>query len=278
MAKKSKPAKIDFAMREKMLADIQKYTLFHDTFMNVVLSDTKACQHVLRVITGNTDLEIVEVEVQYSLKSTSTRNAILDVLAKDVNGCYYNIELQNSDTIDHARRVRLYQSLFGASFTPRGADFSDVPQLVSIYLSKTDFWKKGRTVYKVKSILEDTEVTYDDGCKTIFVNAAVNDGSDIAKLMKYFVTADPNDDSQGELSKRVKYLKLDEGGQNEMCEIAKKYYTDGHKNGADEARFEIFSALVAKNGLPIEQALEIALVPSEDHARFVEMYNEAQQQ
>ena len=63
-----------------------------------------------------------------------------------------------------------------------------------------------------------------------------------------------------------------------MCEIAKKYYTDGHKNGADEARFEIFSALVSKNGLPIEQALEIALVPSEDHARFVEMYNEAQQQ
>ena len=275
MAKKIK-AKIDFAMRAKMLKDIQKFTLFHDTFMNVVLSDVGACQHVIRVIMGDPSIEIAEVEVQYPLKSPSTRNAILDVLAKDVNGCYYNIELQNADTIDHARRVRLYQSLFGASFTPKGADFSEVPKLVNIYLSKTDFWKKGRTVYRVKSTLEDTEITYDDGCTTIFVNAAVDDGSEIAKLMKYFVTANPKDNSQGELSKRVTYLKLSEGGRNEMCEIAMKYYTDGHKNGADEARFEIFSALVSKSGLPIEQALDMALVHEEDRARFVTMYNEAQ--
>lgn len=38
------------------------------------------------------------------------------------------------------------------------------------------------------------------------VNAEVDDGSEIAKLMKYFKISDPYDMSQGALSKRVHYL------------------------------------------------------------------------
>lgn len=37
---------------------------------------------------------------------------------------------------------------------------------------------------------------YDDGVHVIYVNAEVNDGSRIAKLMEYFKTADPEDDSE----------------------------------------------------------------------------------
>ena len=43
---------------------------------------------------------------------------------------------------------------------------------------------------------------YVDGTNTIYVNAAVDDGSEVAKLMRYSKTADPDDMSQGELSRR----------------------------------------------------------------------------
>lgn len=46
---------------------------------------------------------------------------------------------------------------------------------------------------------------YDDGRHVIFVNAAVDDGSDVAEMMQYFKKADPNDMSRGDLSKRVHY-------------------------------------------------------------------------
>lgn len=45
-----------------------------------------------------------------------------------------------------------------------------------------------------------------------FVQTEIDDRSRIAKLMKYFKTADPFDDSEGELSKQVRFLKTEEGG------------------------------------------------------------------
>ena len=35
------------------------------------------------------------------------------------------------------------------------------------------------------------------------INAQVDDGSEVAALMRYFKTADPEDDSQGALSRRI---------------------------------------------------------------------------
>ena len=52
-----------------------------------------------------------------------------------------------------------------------------------------------------------------------FVQTEIDDRSRIAKLMKYFKTADPFDDSEGELSKQVRFLKTEEGGIEIMCEI-----------------------------------------------------------
>ena len=47
-------------------------------------------------------------------------------------------------------------------------------------------------------------------------------GSDVAKLMDYFKTADPEDMSHGDLSARIHFLKCEEGGYLEMCEVSEK--------------------------------------------------------
>ena len=49
--------------------------------------------------------------------------------------------------------------------------------------------------------------------------------------MEYFKTADPNDMTHGELSKRVHYLKCEEGGYEEMCEVSEKIYREGIEDG-----------------------------------------------
>lgn len=72
---------------------------------------------------------------------------------------------------------------------------------------------------------------YDDGEYIFYVNAEVDDGSRIAKLMKYFKTADPDDSSEGELSKRVHYLKCEEGGIDLMCEVAERIEARGRAQG-----------------------------------------------
>ncbi|MCD8074701.1 MAG: hypothetical protein LUF27_06665 [Lachnospiraceae bacterium] len=48
------------------------------------------------------------------------------------------------------------------------------------------------------------------GSHVIYVNAEVDDGSEMAEMMKYFKTADPDDMSQGALSKRIQFLKRED--------------------------------------------------------------------
>lgn len=68
----------------------------------------------------------------------------------------------------------------------------------------------------------------------LYVNAEVDDNTEIAVLMKYFKKADPNDMSQGELSKRIHFLKCKEGGDEEMCEISEKIYKEGVEEGLEK--------------------------------------------
>lgn len=52
--------------------------------------------------------------------------------------------------------------------------------------------------------------------------------------MNYFKTADPEDKSQGDLSARIHFLKCEEGGYPEMCEVSEKIYNEGKTEGKKE--------------------------------------------
>ena len=101
----------------------------------------------------------------------------------------------------------------------KGRDYSELPERYIFYISRKDIWKDGYTVYEEEKRFRQTGKKHNDGSHLIYVNAEIDDGSRIAKLMKYFKTADPFDDSEGELSKRVRFLKTEEGGIEIMCEI-----------------------------------------------------------
>ena len=141
------------------------------------------------------------------------------------------MEIQRSETIDHARRTRFYGAMIDSEYLEKGKTYGELPDVYIIYISETDLWKAGYTVYPVKKYFENTALNYVDGQYISYVNAEVDDGSETAKLMKYFKTADPNDMTHGELSKRVHYLKCEEGGYEEMCEVSEKIYREGIEDG-----------------------------------------------
>lgn len=228
------------AARERRVAEARKLTLFSDVFMTTALKDTAACQHVLRILTGIKTLTVKTVRTQYRISNITSHDAVLDVLAEDGEGHLMNIEIQRADTIDHARRTRFYGSMIDSEYLQKGKKYSEMPDVHIIYISETDLWNAGRTTYPVKKFFEGTDVAYDDGFYIRYVNAAVDDGSDTAKLMEYFKTTDPEDASQGDLSKRVHLLKCEKGGWDEMCEVSEKWYKEGEARG--EARGEMKKA------------------------------------
>ena len=224
------------AHREFLLQGVEKLTLFHDTFMKVVLNDLEVCQYVIRILMDDPTIEIVDIRNQYRLARLTSKDSILDILAEDSRGRFYNLEIQRDTTPDHPRRTRLYGAMVDGEYLQKGEDYDAMPEVYVIYISRTDLWKMGRMETPVKKYLEGQkeDEQYDDGQHVIYVNAAVDDGSKKAALLHYFKTADPDDMSQGPLSRRVRYLKREEGGLNEMCEYSQRIYNGGKEEGRRE--------------------------------------------
>ena len=198
--------------RERRLKDLEQLTLLSDVFMSVVLSDLKACQHVVRIQTGKPGITLVSVKTQYVISKVTSHGARLDVLAEDADKTLYHLEIEGADVTDHARRTRFYGSLTDGEILRKGKDYSELPERYIFYISRKDIWKGGCTVYEEE------------------------DRSRIAKLMKYFKTADPFDDSEGELSKQVRFLKTEEGGIEIMCEIMERIREEGKIEGIREGK------------------------------------------
>lgn len=58
------------------------------------------------------------------------------------------------------------------------------------------------------------------------------------KMMKYFKSSDPDDMSHGDLSKRVRLLKREQGGYKTMSEVSEKLINWGIEQGGCTGRNE----------------------------------------
>ena len=257
-ANKIKPGSDHILSREERIRGIQSFNLLSDVFMSVALRDVPACQHILRILTGFDDLKVKDVRTQYAISQIKTHSVRLDVLAETGNGKLYHIEIQRKDEIDPPKRIRYNGSLMDAEFLAKGMNYEDLPDRIHFYISENDIWHCGKAIYPVDKTLGDTGILYDDGEYIFFVNATVDDGSRIAKLMNYFKTADPDDDSEGELSKRVRYLKKEEGGMDIMCEVSDRIMERGRKFGEEQLLHKQVQKKLAKgmNIADIAEALE----------------------
>ena len=254
------------ASKEERLEEAKGFTLMSDVFMSVALEDIPACQYVVRILMNRSDLVVTSVKTQYSISKITSHDARLDVLAEITavgsDNKLVNIEIQRRNTVDNSRRTRFYGAMIDSEYLQKGADYNELPDVYIFYISETDIWNGGKVAYEVNKTLN--EQPYDDGIHTVYINAAVNDGSAIASLMQYFKSCDPKDDSQGELSKRVQLLKSDKEGEF-MCELTQKWYNDGAKMEKAKDIISIMNNLKVS----IESAMQAIDVPDSEKTFYV---------
>ena len=148
-----------------------------------------------------------------------------------------------------------YGAMIDSEYLEKGCSYDKLPEVYIIYVSERDLWKSGYTLYRVQSIYKGTDIPYEDGRHILYVNAEVDDHTKIAGLMNYFKESDPNDMSQGELSRRIHYLKCEEGGYEEMCEISEKIYREGMEDGMERDIREVVR-VYQELGLSREEILD----------------------
>ena len=267
------------AAKEKLLQQIQTMNLFDDVFTAVIFKDEGACRHLVRELMQNPTLRLIAVRTQDDIPQLISKSPRLDIVAEDAEGTLYEIEVQRLEEPAPARRVRFYTSVMDSELLRKGVDYDKLPEVYLFYISEKDIWCNGHTVYHVQQSLSfgEKQIPYENGLHTIYVNAEIDDGSNIAKLMKYLKTAKAGDTSQGGLSEYVNYIKSPEGGRQVMGEF-ERYFTEkgreqgmkqGMKQGRKEEKLENIKALMESLKVSAQEAMGLLKITPEEQQKLL---------
>lgn len=194
-----------------------------DVLFEVLAEDREVCEEMLRVILEDDKLIVHDVITQSDQRNIYGRSVRLDALCTLGDGSKCNIEVQRSDNDNHLKRVRFNAASITVKDSNPGERFEKVIELKVVYISEFDAFRKGKTIYHVDKVLRETGDVIDDGLHEIFVNAAINDGSDIAELMQSFKQQMVDNPKFPKLSDRMKLLKETQGGASAVCAVMERY-------------------------------------------------------
>ena len=223
---------------EEKKEQVKNFRPIDDTFFEVLADDIGVCQEMLRIILEDEKLVVKDVIVQSSERNLYGRSVRLDALCILGNGKKCNVEVQRSNKDHHLKRVRFNASVITVRDSQTDDKFEETIDLIVVYISEFDIFKRGRVIYHVDSVIRETQEKVDDGLERVFVNTAVKDGTTISEYMGCFLQKEIDNAKFPKLTNRVHYLKHEEGGVNAVCEIMKKYSDEAYKQG-EEAGKEI---------------------------------------
>ena len=210
--------------------------IIDDAMFRLVAERKEVCQEILRTLLDRPQLRVLKVTPQCVITSLH-REIVLDVLCILEDGAYMNIEMQKGSGNDDVKRNRFYAASTTAAYTPKGTDFSDIPQVIILYITEYDALHNGQMITHVKRCMETQKgfEPVDDGEDIFFANTVVKDGSDKSELLQLFLRKDAFEDVKfPELSRAVKYFKETEGGFGEMCKTVEDYAKNYAKDYGEE--------------------------------------------
>ena len=208
---------------EEKIEQVKNFRPIDDTFFEVMADDIGVCQEMLRIILEDEKLVVKDVIVQSSERNLYGRSVRLDALCILGNGKKCNVEVQRSNEDHHLKRVRFNASVITVRDSQTDDKFEETIDLIVVYISEFDIFKRGRVIYHVDSVIRETQEKVDDGLERVFVNTAVKDGTTISEYMDCFLQKEIDNAKFPKLTNRVHYLKHEEGGVNAVCEIMRKY-------------------------------------------------------
>lgn len=217
---------------------VKELRAIDDVFFEVLANNKPFCEEILTTIMEDPGIKVQDVVVQSSERNLYGRSVRLDALCSLGTGEKVNIEVQRSNDDNHIRRTRYNASVITGKNTPTGCKFEDVQDLIIVYISEFDIFRKGKTMYHVENYICETGDIVDDGLHRIFVNTEVDDGSKVAELMSCFTKKMVNNPHFPVFTKRMHELKETEKGMSAVCEVMKKYEDIAREEGVAGERLE----------------------------------------
>ena len=189
---------------EEKRARVQEFNLTSDLFAGKVFEDVGACQELCRILLQDQSIMIQSVRTQYVIRNLETHSMELDILAERDNGYIVGIEIQMYIEAAPFKRTRYYLSGIDMSILEKGKDYSELPTVTMVYITKKDIVGGRRGHYLVERKTDgqakvtdvDTElknaISINNGIKEQYYNLEYPTGDEKADaLLRYFEDSDP---------------------------------------------------------------------------------------
>lgn len=219
---------------------------------NLKTKEQKREQLLQHIVMNKPDLIVKRAQTQYSIKNLQGRSVRLDVYAEDSNDKKYNVEVQRTDRGAGARRARYNSSLIDANTILPGDDIKELPETYVILITENDVLGKGRPLYHINRVIEETGDSFGDGSYIIYVNGAYRDDTPLGKLMHDFSCSNPADMNYKILADRTRYFKEDKEGLESMCKVVEDLIHEEVK----ESNIAIAMRMLERGRMSIEEIAE----------------------
>ena len=295
-----KPAKIEASeepMQDKepdaeTVAYAKELNPIDDVFFNKMGESPEVNEEIISTIL-QVPVKVLKVIPQNTIASLQGRGVRLDALADVIvpgiqvkaelledcpigeKGAKINIEVQKDDNDDHQKRVLFNAAAVMLNETPKGTKkFKDVPDVVVIFISKFDVFRKGRMFYEVERTLKGLDEAVYNGMREYYVNAAIKDRStegmaDITDLMEIFVESDRYDYKKfPKISERKHQFKNTEEGVKAMSDGLQELLDKKAKEQEQATLLTSINNLMKNLKLSLDQAMDALGIPQGQRSTY----------
>lgn len=166
---------------EAVMQEIENCTLMDDYFMKAFFEEDNSCaQTVLRIIMDKPGLMVKTVKVQEEFSGADGSHGVrFDVYAVDSDGTQYDIEIQKKAEGASPYRASFNMAMMTVRTLNESEDYTVLArrERVVIFITLTDVLKGKRPLYTIERVIRETNETFNDGTKIIYVNTSYKDTS-----------------------------------------------------------------------------------------------------
>ena len=170
---------------EKYREQLKQLTLFDAILFRKVFDlNIPAAETLLRIIMENDKIKVTECKTEYTVTGLASHSVQLDLLAKDENGRFFNVEVQTDSSGAPPQRARYYSDAVDTGHFPKGEDYNNLFDTYVIFITKEDVLGKGLPIYHVKRTIDETGDAFNDGSYIIYVNGELtNDNTALGSVV-----------------------------------------------------------------------------------------------
>ena len=231
---------------KKRLEYLEELRMLDDKYAKIVFKDVNCTLEVLNTLM-NEVVVIEHHETEAYLQVIGGRSIRCDILVIKGDKSVIDMELQNQKGDMHKKRIRYHTSVLDTSVSKPQQDFSDMCDIVVIFICDFDPEGKGYPLYHVKRIVEETNEDFEDGIRIMLVNGTYQGDDEIGRLVHDLRCTHPDDMYNEVLREANKYYKETKEGQRIMC--------DAWEEERREGKLASLKSLMETMSLTLEEAM-----------------------